>query len=50
MVVVSTGVGGKEYPVNIEARIHFSGMPTSELDFSGLHINLIYLLCKTDLS
>ena len=33
-------------PSGYRGGIHFSTMPTSELDFSGLHINLIYLLCK----
>ncbi|XOJ84998.1 hypothetical protein ABXT54_02000 [Methylophilaceae bacterium Uisw_099_01] len=35
-------------PSGYRGGIHFSTMPTSELDFSGLHINLIYLLCKKD--
>ena len=35
-------------PSDYRSGIHFSTMPTSELDFSGLHINLIYLLCKKD--
>ena len=35
-------------PSDYRGGIHFSTMPTSELDFSGLHINLIYLLCKKD--
>ena len=36
-------------PSQYRSRIHFFGIPTSELDFSGLHINLLYLMCKTDL-
>ncbi|XOJ89666.1 hypothetical protein ABXT57_01990 [Methylophilaceae bacterium Uisw_097] len=35
-------------PSDYRGGIRFSTMPTSELDFSGLHINLIYLLCKKD--
>jgi len=35
-------------PSGYRGGIHFSTMPTSELDFSGLHINLIYLLSKKD--
>ena len=36
-------------PSQYRSRIHFFGIPTSELDFSGLHINLLYLMCKKDL-
>ena len=36
-------------PSQYRARIHFSDMPTSELDFSGLHINLLYLMNKKEL-
>jgi len=36
-------------PSQYRSRIHFFGIPTSELDFSGLHINLLYLICKKEL-
>jgi len=37
-------------PSHYRARIHFSNMPTSELDFSGLHINLLYRINKQKLN
>ena len=36
-------------PSQYRSRIHFSGMPTSELDFSGLHINLLYQMNRKEL-
>jgi len=36
-------------PSQYRSRIHFFGMPTSELDFSGLHINLLYQMNRKEL-
>ena len=49
MEVVFTVDGGKEYLVSTVLEFISLDMPTSELDFSGLHINLLYLLNKKEL-
>ena len=49
MEVVFTVDGGKEYLVSTVLEFISLDMPTSELDFSGLHINLLYLMNKKEL-